>query len=189
MLNDGVLAGLGFDPAIIAKVGELDMNWRKEFLSKLFGPTREFQERQTCRDAGARILKDVKALIPSLPEWIQQTVTDDREEFRQKMIRPNMNASDYKAAISWIEGRKDSWQLMLQEGPITPAQMIQKLGSREAYEKILEAEASGYVTTVTPSGAVVSTPPSGVAFQEAGFNLPMMLVVGGVLAWLLLGRK
>jgi hypothetical protein len=36
---------------------------------------------------------------------------------------------------------------------------------------------------------MIPAPSSGVALQEAGFNLPMMLVVGGVLAWLLLGRK
>lgn len=179
MLNDGLLADVGLiDPATAMVVGTV--------VSKIvnFGPTREFQQRQAYRDAGAEILSKLKALIPSLPEWIQQTVTDDREEFRQKMIRPNMKVADYKAAIAWIQGREAAWQVMAPPGARVPSEDVPIAPARVIFKNGVPA-----VTSILPSAGVAPAPSSGVAFQEAGFNLPMMLVVGGVLAWLLLGRK
>ena len=176
MLNDGVLAALGFDPVTATVVASV--------VSKIvsFGPTQEFRERQAYRDAGAQILSKVKALIPSLPQWIQKTVTDDREEFRQKMIRPNMKLSDYKAAVAWIEGREQAWQLMLQQGPttvVTPGVVTLPVVTPRVVTP-------GVVTpgVVTPG---VVTP--GVVPLAAGFNWPVILAVGGVLAWLFLGKK
>lgn len=183
MLNDGLLADLGFDPVTATVVATV--------VSKIvsFGPTQEFRERQAYRDAGAEILAKVKALIPSLPQWIQKTVTDDREEFRQKMIRPNMKLSDYKAAVAWIEGREGAWQIMLQQGPSATGADVPSGGAdlrRQIYVNTLRREAGD---VVTPSGAGVVTAPSAVIPQEAGFNWPVMVVIGGALAWLLLGQK
>jgi hypothetical protein len=104
------------DPATLTVVATI--------VSKIvnFGATQEFQQRQAYRDAGAEILSKLKALIPSLPEWLQQTVIDDREEFRQKMIRPHMNVVDYKAAIAWIQGREAAWQTMRPRNGALPVQ-------------------------------------------------------------------
>lgn len=192
-LNDGVLAGLGFDPVTVGVVASVAVK-----VAGMFGPSQEFLERQAYRDAGAEILAKIKAIIPSLPQWIQKTVTDDREEFRQKLIRPDMKTSDYKAAIAWMQGREAAWQLMLQQGPTSVGAVVPSAGfeippgmtpdelRRQIYVNTLRREAGD---VVAPSGAGVVTSPSAVVPLEAGFSWPVLLVIGGIVAAVAFGSK
>lgn len=195
MLNDSLLADLGFiDPVTATVVATV--------VSKIvsFGPTQEFLERQAYRDAGAEILAKLKALIPSLPEWLREVVSNDRKEFLYKITRDNMKLSDYKAVMAWMQGREAAWQTMTAPEPsvqiepgITPSDLRRRIYEGTYREAAARGELPLGVTPGTPVPEFVTQPagvsPTAVVPQEAGFNLPVMLAAAGVLAWLLLGQK
>lgn len=194
-LNDGVLADVGFiDPVTATVVASVVSS----FIS--FGPTKEFQERQAYRDAGAEVIAKYKAIMPSLKDWQRAIVSKDLDEFVYRMTRDKMGVSDYKAAMAWFAGREVAWQSM--PGPEPSVQIEPGMTASDLRRRIYEGtwrEAAGRgelplgVTPGTPVPEFVTQPagvaPAGVVEQTAGFNLPVMLAVGGALAWFLLGQK
>jgi len=198
MKNDGVLAGLGIDPVTIALAAGAIYNLTKSW----FGPGKVAQMRHEYVAAGDRLIAKYRGLIPSLPEWVRPVVSADVDTFWLKMhpqwemrngqlvtnlSNPPASESDYQNAFGWMEGREAVWSTMKPPEAVAPRAVTTVTPSGAA------------VTTVTPSGAVVRTidqsgyvvqtaVPGGVP-QQAGYNLPVMLAVGGVLAWLLLGKK
>jgi hypothetical protein len=194
-LNDGVLADVGFiDPVTATVVASVV----SQFVS--FGPTQEFLERQAYRDAKDEIVAKYKAIMPSLKDWQRAIVSKDLDEFVHRMTRDNMKLNDYKAAMAWFAGREVAWQSMTGPEPSLQLEPGMTAGDlrRRIYEGTYRAAAERGelplgVTPGTPVPEFVTAPagvaPVGVVEQTAGFNLPVMLAVGGVLAWLLLGQK
>lgn len=194
-LNDGVLADVGFiDPVTATVVASVV----SQFVS--FGPTQEFLERQAYRDAKDEIVSKYKALMPSLKDWQRSIVSKDLDEFVFRMTRDNMKLNDYKAAMAWFAGREVAWQSMA--GPEPPVQLEPGMTATDLRRRIYEgtwreAAARGEfplgVTAGTPIPEFVTEPagvaPVGVVPEVAGFNWPVIVVVGGVLAYLALGKK
>ncbi len=176
-LNDGVLADVGLiDPVTGVMVATT--------IAKIFGsgPTQAFQDRQAYRDAGAVILAKLKALIPTLPEWLREIVANDRKVFLYKITRDNMKLADYKAVMAWMQGRETAWQAMT--APKAPVRIEPGVILKGT---VREAVARGELPPGVTEPAVVVSP--GVPVQEAGFNWPVLLVAAGVLAWIVLGKK
>lgn len=211
-LNDGVLADLGIDPITAAAAASAVYSIAKG----MFGPSEIAQMRHEWNKQVDFVYDKYKALLPTLPKWQADVVLVDINKFwgwthpnnvlrngvwyEEDLGKPGLQEADYRRAFAWLQAREISWNTMsppLAQAAVAPgetvqvtaAQMIKKLGSREAYERILAAEAAGVVTTIDPSGAVVQTAPGAVVPEEAGFNLPVLLGIGGVIAWALLGKK